>query len=66
MADLSQGAGRQSRGKGQGNGETIGIYEVEGDTLRICFGSPGSGRPPREFTTTGEGGASMVTYRRVK
>jgi uncharacterized protein (TIGR03067 family) len=55
------------RNKGKGNGETIGIYEVDGDTLRICFGGPGGGRPPKEFKTTGEGGgSSMVTYRRAK
>jgi len=67
MADLSPNASRQARGKGKGNGETIGIYDIQGDTLRICFGLPGSGRPPREFTTTGDGGGStMVTYRRVK
>jgi uncharacterized protein (TIGR03067 family) len=55
------------RGKGKGNGETVGIYEIDGDTLRICFGGPGGGRAPKEFKTTGDGGgSSMVTYRRVK
>ncbi len=44
----------------------IGIYEIEGDTLRICFGVPG-GKAPQEFTSTGEGGGSTLnTYRRVK
>jgi uncharacterized protein (TIGR03067 family) len=57
-------------GHGQGaksNQPAIGIYEVSGDTLRICFGGPGSRRAPQEFKSAGVGGGwLLVTYRRMK
>jgi uncharacterized protein (TIGR03067 family) len=46
---------------------STGIFEVEGDTLRICLGAPGGGKPPSKFTTAGPGsGSTLLVYRRVK
>lgn len=30
----------------------LGIYEVDGDTLRVCLAEPGSGKRPRSFDTS--------------
>jgi len=40
-----------------------GIYELDGDTLRLCFGRPGSERP-KEFTTKTPPGVLFCTYKR--
>ena len=42
-----------------------GIYEVEGDTLRICFSRPKVARPA-EFTTKKEPGFLYCVYKRKK
>lgn len=42
-----------------------GIYELDGDTLRLCFGGPGELRP-RTFTTKGGQAFLMVVYKRKK
>jgi uncharacterized protein (TIGR03067 family) len=50
-----------------GNGKPLamaGIYDVEGDTLRICFAKPGQKQRPATFETRGNPGASLVVYRR--
>src|SRR6266581_6754345 len=33
----------------------LGIYELEGDTVKFCFGSPGSERPPNFTSKPGDG-----------
>ena len=40
-----------------------GIYELDGDTLRLCFGRPGSERP-KEFTTKTPPGVLFCVYKR--
>ena len=40
-----------------------GIYELDGDTLKLCFGRPGSERP-KEFTTKAGPGVLFCIYKR--
>jgi uncharacterized protein (TIGR03067 family) len=42
-----------------------GIYEVAGDTLKLCFSRPGSERPAR-FTTKEGSGTLYCVYKRMK
>ncbi|WP_165229080.1 TIGR03067 domain-containing protein [Aquisphaera insulae] len=42
-----------------------GIYELEGDTLRLAFAKPGEPRPTA-FTTKSGSAVLVVTYKRVK
>ncbi len=44
---------------------TVGIYEIDGDTLRVCFAPAGEQRP-KKFTTGPKSPASIVVYQRVK
>jgi uncharacterized protein (TIGR03067 family) len=41
------------------------IYELSGDTLRVCY-PVGGGGPPAEFRTGSGSGLSLVTYRRER
>jgi len=52
------------------NGEQKGttdkaIYEIDGDTLRVCYPFMGAGRPA-EFAGPPDGKALLMTYKRVK
>ncbi|MFO0908291.1 MAG: TIGR03067 domain-containing protein [Isosphaeraceae bacterium] len=42
-----------------------GIYELEGDRLRLCFGEPG-GERPTSFSTREGGGVLLATYQRAR
>ena len=43
----------------------LGIYELNGDTVRFCFAVPGNGRPSK-FSTSAEDGRTLSTWKRTK
>jgi len=52
--------------KGQHMDNTmLGIYEVKGDTLKVCFDPEGEGRPGK-FAAKAETAQYLATYKRVK
>jgi uncharacterized protein (TIGR03067 family) len=51
---------------GEHKGKTVlGIYELEGDTFRVCIGRPGDGRPAA-FTAEAGSGRTRVVFQREK
>ena len=44
----------------------LGIYTWDGENLKLCWGEPGGGTRPTEFTTTPEGGLLVVVKRQGK
>src|SRR5262245_62611975 len=42
-----------------------GIYEVKGDTMRVCFAQPGKDRPT-EFRSKEGSGHMLFSYKRIK
>jgi uncharacterized protein (TIGR03067 family) len=42
-----------------------GVYEVKGDTMRVCFTQPGKERPT-EFRTKEGSGEMLFSYKRIK
>ncbi len=52
---------------GPNDGKTFqGIFEVEGDTLRICRGATPDKERPTEFTGKADAGTTLVTLKREK
>jgi uncharacterized protein (TIGR03067 family) len=52
--------------EGENQGKTVlGIYEIEGDTIRVCHASPG-GERPTEFSTKAGSGHVHIVYQREK
>lgn len=48
-------------------GKTMkGIYEVKGNTLRLCFSRPGKEDRPQEFSSTATSNTGLVTLVRAK
>ena len=51
---------------GSNKGKTLlGIYELDGDNLKICLAAPGKERPTA-FATASENGQQLVVYKREK
>ena len=51
---------------GEFKGKTMtGIYEIKGDTMRVCFAGGGKDRPT-EFRTKEGSMEMLVTYKRIK
>jgi uncharacterized protein (TIGR03067 family) len=42
-----------------------GIYQIEGETMKVCFAQPGKDRPT-EFTTKEGSGQMLLSYKRAK
>lgn len=52
--------------EGATKGKTqLGIYELEGETFRACFGKPGAERPA-DFTSKPGDGRTLSVWKRVK
>jgi uncharacterized protein (TIGR03067 family) len=52
--------------EGPTKGKTqLGIYELDGDTAKFCFASPGKERPT-DFTAAADSGRTLSTWKRVK
>ncbi len=50
-----------------GNGNPlsmVGIYDLEGDTLKICFAKPSTKVRPIQFETKPQTGESLIAYKR--
>jgi uncharacterized protein (TIGR03067 family) len=43
----------------------LGIYELDGDTVKFCFSSPGKDRPT-DFTTQAGSGRTLSVWKRAK
>jgi uncharacterized protein (TIGR03067 family) len=51
---------------GERKGTTaLGVYEIEGDTFRVCIARPGDGRPA-DFSAKAGSGCILVVYQREK
>ena len=52
--------------EGTTKGKThLGIYELDGDTLKFCFAAPDKERPT-EFTAKADSGRTLSVWKRVK
>ena len=52
--------------EGPNKGKTqLGIYELNGDTVKFCFGGPSQERPT-DFKTTEGSGKSISVWKRIK
>ena len=49
----------------EGGKPMLGIYQIDGETHKVCLAEPGRERPT-EFTTQPEGGRSLYVMRRAK
>ena len=54
------------RSKGPDRGKTLrGIYELNGDTYKVCFAEPDKERP-EEFSTTEGSGHRLLVFKRAR
>ena len=51
---------------GPAKGKTLlGIYELDGDTIKFCYASPGKDRP-KDFATEKGAGLTLSTWKKIK
>ncbi|MFL5243989.1 MAG: TIGR03067 domain-containing protein [Gemmataceae bacterium] len=44
----------------------LGIYEIDGDTQKVCYGAPGNKDRPKEFSSKGDKGVTLSVWKREK
>jgi uncharacterized protein (TIGR03067 family) len=48
----------------EGSGDTVlGIYEIDGDTWKLCYSNPG-GERPTDFTAKADSGRTLIVMKR--
>jgi uncharacterized protein (TIGR03067 family) len=52
--------------KPRGDKQVLGIYKLDKDTLTICFNKDGAADRPKEFSTKGKMGYSLIVLKRAK
>jgi uncharacterized protein (TIGR03067 family) len=52
-------------GEGMSDKPVLGIYEIDGDTFKVCSALPGKERP-KEFTSKKDSGHSLMIWEREK
>jgi uncharacterized protein (TIGR03067 family) len=52
--------------KGKKDATLLGIYEVKGDTLKVCYFGSKSGKRPTEFSTGDDLTAGLIVLTRAK
>jgi uncharacterized protein (TIGR03067 family) len=59
--DITQASKEEFEGK-----TAVGIYELDGDTLKWCVKKPGKGERPKEFASDHGSSHLLVTFKREK
>ncbi len=44
----------------------LGIYEIDGDNQKVCYGAPGNKDRPKEFSSKGDKGMTLSVWKREK
>ena len=56
-----------NRTKGPDQGKTVqGIYQLDGDTLKMCYHAPGKDSRPTAFATKADSGHALYVFKKAK